>query len=54
LKKIMTGTGVFGPIWEGPFVISQKLLDGTFKLKTTDGAIIPRAWNSDHLQCYYN
>ncbi|MDQ4223911.1 hypothetical protein RBK84_05930, partial [Pseudomonas aeruginosa] len=53
LKKIMTATGVFGPNWEGPYIIGQKLLDGTFKLTTVEGDPIPRAWNSIHLRPYY-
>ena len=53
LKRIMTATGVFGPNWEGPYVIGQKLLDGTFKLTTVDGDQIPRAWNSNHLRPYF-
>ena len=29
LKRVMTATGVFGPNWEGPYVIGNKLLDGS-------------------------
>ena len=53
LKRIMTPTGVLGPNWEGPYVIGQKLLDGTFKLVTVKGDPIPRAWNSNHLRLYF-
>jgi len=53
LKRIMIATGVFGPNWEGPYVIGQKLLDGTFKLTTVEGDPIPRAWNSIHLRPYF-
>ena len=53
LKRIMTLTGVFGPNWEGPYVIGQKLHDGTFKLITVEGDPIPRAWNSNHLRSYF-
>jgi len=53
LKKIMTATGVFRPNWEGPYLIGQKLLDGTFKLTTVEGDPIPRARNNIHLRPYY-
>jgi len=53
LKRIMTAIGVFGPNWEGPYVIGQKLIDGTFKLTTVEGDPIPRAWNSIHLRPYF-
>ena len=53
LKRIMTATGVFGPNWEGPYIIGQKLLDGTFKLTTVEGDPVPRAWNIIHLRPYF-
>ena len=52
-KRIMTAIGVFGPNWEGPYVIGAKLLDGAFKLTTVEGEPIPRAWNSNLLRPYF-
>ena len=41
------------PNWEGPFRVKKDLSNGAYKLKTIDGRLIPRTWNSTHLRSYY-
>ncbi|XP_071713609.1 uncharacterized protein [Rutidosis leptorrhynchoides] len=43
-----------GPNWEGPYVIAQVLGKGSYKLETTTGKPIPRAWNATNLKKFYH
>ena len=52
-KRVYPVPSHMKPTWEGPYVISQRLRDGTFKLSTVDGLTLPRAWNSESLRRYY-
>ena len=45
--------GVFRANWEGPYKIRVVLLEGTYRLSSLSGEIIPRAWNAKHLRKYY-
>ena len=49
LKRVFPPPTGLSPRWEGPYVIQRKLINGTFKLATVDGAELPRAWNSEHI-----
>ena len=53
LKRIYPVPSHMKPNWGGPYVITRKLGDGTFKLSTVDGLDLPRAWNSESLRRYY-
>ena len=45
--------GKLTPNWEGPYQIAEEVRDGTYRLSTLDGKVIPRAWNSINLRQYY-
>ena len=53
LKRVFPTPSNLNPKWEGPYVIERMLREGTFKLTTVDGILLPRAWNSEHLRRYY-
>ncbi|GJT59502.1 reverse transcriptase domain-containing protein [Tanacetum coccineum] len=47
------GEGKLGPKWEGPYEVTKALGDGAYKLRYTDGTILPRTWNIANLKkCY--
>ena len=33
------------PPWEGPYIITEVLRTGAYKLKTVDGVVFTNAWN---------
>ncbi|GJW51437.1 hypothetical protein Tco_0092788, partial [Tanacetum coccineum] len=42
-----------GPKWEGPYEVTKALGDGAYKLRSTDGTVLPRTWNIANLKkCY--
>ena len=45
--------GKLTPNWEGPYQIAEEVRDGTYRLSTLDGKVIPRTWNSANLRQYY-
>ena len=45
--------GVFGPNWEGPYVIEEDMGNGAYHLTSMSGAVVSRAWNAEHLRKYY-
>ncbi|GJR69935.1 reverse transcriptase domain-containing protein [Tanacetum coccineum] len=45
--------GKLGPKWEGPYEVTEALRDGAYKLRSMDGAVLPRTWNIVNLKkCY--
>nr|GEU49458.1 reverse transcriptase domain-containing protein [Tanacetum cinerariifolium] len=45
--------GKLGPKWEGPYEVTKALGNGAYKLRSTDGTILPRTWNVANLKrCY--
>ncbi|GJV12831.1 reverse transcriptase domain-containing protein [Tanacetum coccineum] len=42
--------GKLGPKWEGPYEVTEALGDGAYKLRSTDGTILPRTWNITNLK----
>nr|GEV48472.1 reverse transcriptase domain-containing protein [Tanacetum cinerariifolium] len=45
--------GKLGPKWEGPYEVTEALGDEAYKLRSTDGTILPRTWNIANLKrCY--
>ncbi|GJU28626.1 reverse transcriptase domain-containing protein [Tanacetum coccineum] len=45
--------GKLGPKLEGPYEVTEALGDGAYKLRSTDGTVLPRTWNIANLKkCY--
>nr|GEY49463.1 reverse transcriptase domain-containing protein [Tanacetum cinerariifolium] len=45
--------GKLGPQWEGPYEVTEALGNGAYKLRSTDGTVLPRTWNVANLKrCY--
>nr|GEU84207.1 hypothetical protein [Tanacetum cinerariifolium] len=45
--------GKLGPKWEGPYEVTKSLGYGAYKLRSTDGTVLPRTWNVANLKkCY--
>jgi hypothetical protein len=41
------------PPREGPYIITEVLKPGTYKLKTIDGQVLTNAWNIEQLHRFY-
>jgi len=41
------------PPWEGPYVITEVLRPGAYKLKTIEGEVFTNAWNIEQLRRFY-
>ncbi|GKG03947.1 hypothetical protein Tco_0314334 [Tanacetum coccineum] len=47
------GEGKLSPKWEGSYELTEALGDGAYKLRSTDGTVLPRTWNIANLKkCY--
>ncbi|GJZ09148.1 reverse transcriptase domain-containing protein [Tanacetum coccineum] len=45
--------GKLEPKWEGPYEVTEVLGGGAYKLRSMDGAVLPRTWNIANLKkCY--
>nr|GEX82108.1 reverse transcriptase domain-containing protein [Tanacetum cinerariifolium] len=45
--------GKLGPKWEGPYEVTDALENEAYKLRSTDGTVLPRTWNVTNLnRCY--
>ncbi|GKD84436.1 hypothetical protein Tco_1355590, partial [Tanacetum coccineum] len=45
--------GKLGPKKEGPYEVTEALGDGVYRLRSMDGAVLPRIWNITNLKkCY--
>ncbi|GKF39648.1 hypothetical protein Tco_0119709 [Tanacetum coccineum] len=42
--------GKLGPNWEGSYDVTEALVDGAYKLRSTDGTVLPRTWNIANLK----
>ncbi|GJR09884.1 hypothetical protein Tco_0792536 [Tanacetum coccineum] len=42
--------GKLRPKWEGPYEVTDALGDGAYKLRSMDGAVLPRTWNIANLK----
>ncbi|KAL0876390.1 hypothetical protein Bca101_026095 [Brassica carinata] len=54
LRKVFKNTkelnaGKLGANWEGPYKITRVVKPGVYRLETSRGEAVPRAWNSMHL-----
>ncbi|GJZ64875.1 reverse transcriptase domain-containing protein [Tanacetum coccineum] len=52
LSKV-ENTGKLGPKWEGPYEVVETYGTGAYKLRSMDGAEVPRTWHSSNLRKYY-
>nr|GEW02415.1 reverse transcriptase domain-containing protein [Tanacetum cinerariifolium] len=43
-------SGKLGPKWEGPYEVTEALGNGAYKLRSTDGTVLPRMWNVTNLK----
>nr|GEY03548.1 reverse transcriptase domain-containing protein [Tanacetum cinerariifolium] len=41
--------GKLRPKWEGPYEVTDALGNGSYKLRSTDGTVLPRTWNVTNL-----
>ena len=58
LRKVFENTkewkaGKLGANWEGPYKIVEVIKPGVYRLETSTGEAIPRAWNSKHLRLFH-
>jgi hypothetical protein len=55
LRRILTGEGwhKLSPLWEGPFIISEITLPGSYQLTQMDGTEVGNSWNIEHLRKFY-
>ena len=58
LRKVLpnmkeVNAGVLGPNWEGPYIVTDVLRLGTYRLKRLDGKTVPRSWNAELFRPYY-
>ena len=58
LRRVFVATrdpkaGVLRPNWEGPYEIEAVIRPGVYKLAKLEGGLVPRAWNAEHLNKYY-
>nr|GEY92581.1 reverse transcriptase domain-containing protein [Tanacetum cinerariifolium] len=45
--------GKLGPKWEGPYEVTEALGNGAYKLRCSDGTVLPIRWNVTNLKrCY--
>ena len=52
LRKIQSSEGMhnLSSPWEGPFVASQVIRPGTYRLQRDDGTYVLNPWNIEHLR----
>jgi hypothetical protein len=48
-KKNADTVGKFQFAWEGPYVVSSSVRDGSLRLKDEAGVKLPHSWNVDNL-----
>ncbi|CAO2210782.1 unnamed protein product [Urochloa humidicola] len=53
LVQTTNGRHKLSPPWEGPYVVSQVLRPGTYKLQTPDGEEFTNTWNIEQLRRFY-
>ena len=53
LKQDNRGRHKLTPPWEGPFIITEVLRPGTYKLANEKGQILTNAWNIEQLRRFY-
>jgi hypothetical protein len=46
-------TGKFEAKWIGPYVISEKMRPGAYRLSDTQGRVLEHSWNTENLHHFY-
>ncbi|XP_013614194.1 PREDICTED: uncharacterized protein K02A2.6-like [Brassica oleracea var. oleracea] len=59
MRKVFENTkelnaGKLGAMWEGPYKTVKVVKPGVYRLETSHGEAVPRAWNSMHLRRFYS
>ncbi|KAL0715697.1 hypothetical protein Bca4012_065019 [Brassica carinata] len=59
LRKVFENTeelnaGKLGANWEEPYKITKVVKPGIYRLETSRGEAVPRAWNSMHLRRFHS
>ena len=49
----ITEKGKLGANWDGPFKIICIVKPGIYELEDTEGKVLKRPWNGDHLKRFY-
>jgi hypothetical protein len=53
LKQINEEKHKLTPPWEGPYIITEVLHSGTYKIATMKGEVFTNAWNIEQLRRFY-
>ena len=53
LRQSSKGCHKLTPPWEGPFVITEVLRPGTYKLANKEGEVYNNVWNIEQLRQFY-
>ena len=48
-----TEVSKLSPKWEGPYHVLKTIRPGAYQLKRMDNSDVPKTWNSENLQKYY-
>jgi hypothetical protein len=48
-----TDKGKLGANWDGPFKTVRIVKPGTYELQDSEGKLLKRPWNADHLKKFY-
>nr|GEZ63890.1 hypothetical protein [Tanacetum cinerariifolium] len=52
-RRELAAGGKLGPKWEGPYEVTEALGNGAYKLRSTEGTVLPKTWNVTNLKrCY--
>ncbi|GJX39072.1 reverse transcriptase domain-containing protein [Tanacetum coccineum] len=46
-------SGKLSPKWEGPYEVTKALGNGAYKIRDSNGKLLPRTWNVHNLKKYY-
>jgi hypothetical protein len=49
----MEASGQLELKWTGPFVVSEKTRNGSFRLADNEGRVLEHSWNGDNLRRFY-
>ena len=53
LRRVQSPGGKLSSPWEGPFIMSNIVVLGTYRLQREDGTYVGNPWNIDHLHRFY-
>ena len=58
LKKVILATkdsreGKLGPNWEGPYLVTEVVRLGSYRIQNFEGKVLLHLWNAEHLKRYY-